>query len=262
MIIDGFGIQQLNVSVDGITHLNDGPKSPYSIQHPSVALDPSELYLYVRGMTWDRSKTLSMKYYVQNSVWHLLPPRDTERSNQWDYSSVFMLRNTLYSVGGTNRLGGRLAKSSSSMECLDVRSSGSIWAKCEPSFPHGIDSASACTMKGWVWLTGGCHERSLLLNTTYRWQPGRDQWQKMAHMNEKRHGHSLVSDGMSLYAVGGYTTCATNDRQVKDTVELYNASTNTWHMLARLPEARAMSGVVLLPWGQLLLAGGITKHKW
>ena len=262
MIIGSTGIHRLNISVAGIKHLPDGPKSSHIFTHPwdGVAVDPNDIYLYIRGFTTKR-EDISIKLDVKSSVWSPLTPKDTKRKKIFDYSSTFMFNNTLYSLGGeVYGFYGGVDRIRSSIECLNVKDPFSKWTTCGPSFPHGIYKASSCTMNGWVWVTGGINEMYHALSTTYRWQPGRDQWQQMADMNEKRNQHPQVTDGISLYVIGGYHKVG-NIHEYTSGVELYNASTNTWYLLARLPEGRAMSGAVFLPWGQLLLAGGKTRRK-
>ena len=87
--------------------------------------------------------------------------------------------------------------------------SHSRWENCGPDLPIAFYRGSSCIMGGWVWLTGGMTPEHGAQNSTYRWKPGMDQWQKMADMKMARILHVMISVDTSLYAIGGYQQLGT-----------------------------------------------------
>ncbi len=146
------------------------------------------------------------------------------------------------------------------MDCLDLEDLQSGWLSCGPDIPHAISRMSTCVMGNWVWLTGGVNGSSLdTLSSTYCWQPGRSQWEKMADMNDRRYGHAMVTDGTSLYVIGG--SKETSPNLVRKSVEVYNTTINKWHKLASLPVGIEYGAAVFLPWGKMLLTGGEMRAR-
>ncbi len=236
MIFFNGQLQHLNVSVKGIRFfariINGIPVSDQHIWH-NVVIDSHQHQLYAIG------KHRNMKLDIDTSEWSQLPMLKMQSR----FKSSMMMNSTLYVVHDQ------------SMECLHLASIHSGWVVCQPGLRGAPSDTTACMMGTWIWTTGGIElqsDKMSAIKSTYRWQPGKKHWQKMADMNEARYHHAMVTDGTSLYVIGG----ANETHPSLATVEVYNVTSNTWRKLTNLPKGIQFGGAVFLPWGEILVVGG------
>jgi non-specific serine/threonine protein kinase len=127
----------------------------------------------------------------------------------------------LYVMGGFNGAG----QSLSTVYVFD----GSRWT-AGPRLPLPLDHASAATLDGHVYIAGG-HSNGGDSARLFRLDGNR--WTALAPMHHPRGGHALVALDGALYAVGGNTSGG-NVAQL----ESFDADTNTWSVVAVLPQPR------------------------
>ena len=89
------------------------------------------------------------------------------------------------------------------------------------------------------------------------YDPKTGTWQAAAPMSKPRyvHGAALLPDGRVLVAGGWYAT--SNSDPSHETAEIYDPAANRWTGTGSMKNARAEYGLVALPDGRILVAGGI-----
>ncbi|XP_030635263.1 kelch-like protein 33 [Chanos chanos] len=118
----------------------------------------------------------------------------------------------------------------------------------QPRFSHGV-----AVLKGKLYVVGGRHYYGTedTLNSTYRYDPYQNSWQRMADMHEKRSIFSLVVLDGELYAIGGERDSQTST----ESVENYCPSTDSWSFSHPLDQA--LSGHAATLWcGKIFISGG------
>ncbi|MCB0209590.1 MAG: hypothetical protein KDJ52_09680 [Anaerolineae bacterium] len=76
------------------------------------------------------------------------------------------------------------------------------WTISEYTLPQPLGYMGTAVLQESIYLVGGYNDQTEH-NTTYTFDPPSGQWQEKAPMLEKRGGLGLISNGRSLYAVGG-----------------------------------------------------------
>lgn len=89
------------------------------------------------------------------------------------------------------------------------------------------------------------------------YDPKTGTWQAAAPMSHPRyvHGAALLPDGRVLVAGGWYAT--SNSDPSHETAEIYDPAANHWTPTGSMKNARAEYGLVSLPDGRIVAAGGI-----
>jgi N-acetylneuraminic acid mutarotase len=89
------------------------------------------------------------------------------------------------------------------------------------------------------------------------YDPKAGTWRAAAPMSKPRyvHGAALLPDGRVLVAGGWYAT--SNSDPSHETAEIYDPAANRWTGTGSMKNARAEYGLVALPDGRILAAGGI-----
>ena len=87
--------------------------------------------------------------------------------------------------------------------------------------------------------------------------PTSNSWRPAASMSKPRyvHGAALLTDGRVLVAGGWYST--SNKDPSHETAEIYDPAANRWTATGSMTKARAEYGLVSLPDGRVLAAGGV-----
>jgi N-acetylneuraminic acid mutarotase len=127
----------------------------------------------------------------------------------------------LYVMGGFDAVG----RSLSTVYVFD----GTAWSS-GPGLPLGVDHPAAATLDGHVYLSGG-HSGNSDSARVFRLDGA--SWTELAPMAHARGGHTLVSAGGRLYAIGG-NTAAGNVAQT----EVYDPQSGHWSELPAMPAAR------------------------
>lgn len=88
----------------------------------------------------------------------------------------------------------------------------------------------------------------------YRFDPRFDRWSEIAALQEPRHHFAFVTDGKTLYAIGGYCNGV-----FKNVVEQYAVAENRW--LPKSPvEIRVSAAAAAALHGKIYLTGGQTDR--
>jgi N-acetylneuraminic acid mutarotase len=127
----------------------------------------------------------------------------------------------LYVMGGFDAAG----RSLSTVYVFD----GTAWTN-GPGLPLGVDHPAAAALDGHVYLSGG---HSGLSDSARVFRLDGASWTEVAPMAHARGGHTLVSAGGRLYAIGG-NTVAGNVAQT----EVYDPQSGQWTELPAMPAAR------------------------
>ncbi|HJV09355.1 MAG TPA: kelch repeat-containing protein [Acidimicrobiales bacterium] len=115
---------------------------------------------------------------------------------------------------------------------------------------------------GKVLAAGGrTQPAATVFNSAEVYDPVTEAWSPTGPMNDFRWEHTatLLADGRVLVAggFGGASTGTGNNAQpVVNTAEIYNPATNTWTPTGSMSVRRALATAILLPNGQVLVAGG------
>ena len=115
---------------------------------------------------------------------------------------------------------------------------------------------SARLPNGQVLVAGGLGMDWQPVASAELYDPQSGRWSSANSMNFPRFGHSVtaLADGRVL-VVGGQSSNNASS-QLLDSAEIYNPSTNIWSPVPPLGQAREAHRAVLLPSGQVLVAGG------
>lgn len=114
---------------------------------------------------------------------------------------------------------------------------------------------------GEVLVAGGATtyhgETGSVTATAEIFDPRANSWRAAAPMSKPRYvdGAVLLNDGRVLVAGGWYST--SNSDPSHDTAETYDPATNRWAATGSMTSGRAEYGLVRLPDGRVLAAGGI-----
>ena len=86
-------------------------------------------------------------------------------------------------------------------------------------------------------------------------------YQPAASMQIPRFGFGYVSTGDRVFAFGGATsrTQALDEAVMTDTIEMYDALSDTWSIVGRLKAPRFGAAAAIMPTGAIMIAGGIVK---
>jgi len=108
---------------------------------------------------------------------------------------------------------------------------------------------------GKVLVVGGEASGGIVRNSAELYNPTTNTWSPAPPMSSARNSHTamLLPDGRVLVAGGRNTAIASSSL---NTVEVYDPANNTWSAAASMITDRYYAGAVLLPNGQVLVAGG------
>uniref|UniRef100_A0A673CGQ2 Kelch-like family member 33 n=1 Tax=Sphaeramia orbicularis TaxID=375764 RepID=A0A673CGQ2_9TELE len=110
-------------------------------------------------------------------------------------------------------------------------------------------------LKGQLYVIGGKQYYGVddTLNSTYRYDPLRNNWETLAEMRERRCSFSVVVLDGKIYAIGGHC-----DPEYRDSVERYCPATNSWSYTC--PLDLPLSGhVAKVLQGQIFISGGLNN---
>jgi hypothetical protein len=124
-------------------------------------------------------------------------------------------------------------------------------------------NASAITLNGVIYLTGGCPEFAVGIcgspsKSTQTYDPTNMTFSTLADMNHERFGHSTCVHDGKIYAFGG----SSNSASGLATAEVYDPGTNEWIELPNLPEGQINAGCVTIDNTIYLLSDGTTAYAY
>ncbi|HET7078670.1 MAG TPA: kelch repeat-containing protein, partial [Chloroflexia bacterium] len=124
------------------------------------------------------------------------------------------------------------------------------WTTQTP-YPVGVYSQATAALNGMLYSFGGFSPGDI--SNAYRYDPGTDQWTAIASLIPARDGASAVSDGTSIYILGGSTAGNPNT-----TLQRYNPATNDYTNLAAIPHFTTRATAVVLN-GKIYVVNGFNS---
>ena len=117
--------------------------------------------------------------------------------------------------------------------------------------------AQVCSMQNYMYVCGGIElysSKNPVSAKSYRYDPRFDVWSDICPMSEPRHRFTLVSDGNSLFAIGGYC-----NGQYKNVVEQYILKEDRWVQRAVI-DIRLSAAAAAACNGGIYVSGGQTDR--
>lgn len=142
------------------------------------------------------------------------------------------------------------------------------WVQCPPMPCHRAGAAAACLPDGRILVCGGYDQRGVvegLLSTCDAYSPWEERWEAdVAQLSRGRWGHSCVTLGNSIYAVGGCSTWQPGEgarNAFMETLRSCEVLTDgpgekKWQPCGSLQVARSGARVVALGEKYLVAVGG------
>ncbi len=122
--------------------------------------------------------------------------------------------------------------------------------------PTAVADASAAELAGIIYVPGGRLPDGQPTNIVEAYSPAQDMWFSIAPLTEQISGGLTLSDGSSLYLIGGW-----QGNSVLNTIFRYDpGSSTTWQQLPEMNQARmwAAGGII---GGKLYVVGGWDGEK-
>jgi N-acetylneuraminic acid mutarotase len=151
--------------------------------------------------------------------------------------------------------------STASAEIFDPKTG--VWSMTAPMSVARARHTATLLPDGEVLVTGGATtfhgDTGAVTATADLYNPKPGKWRAAAPMSRPRyvHGAALLPDGRVLVAGGWYAT--SNSDPSHETAEIYDPAANDWTATGSMATARAEYGLVSLPDGRVLAAGGIDR---
>ena len=149
--------------------------------------------------------------------------------------------------------------STASAEIFDPRRGS--WTLTAPMSVARARHTATLLADGEVLVAGGSTtfhgDTGSVTATAEIYNPATGKWRSAGQMARPRYVHSavLLADGRVLVAGGWYATSSSDPSH--ETVEIYDPAANKWSTSGSMIQARAEFGMVILPDGWVLAAGGI-----
>jgi len=130
----------------------------------------------------------------------------------------------------------------------------------KPPLPTDRSYTSAGTIDGKVYVAGGCAYGDCRIGVTTlmeAYDPTNNTWTSKAPMSTPRAGFVSGVIAGKLYVVGGFQACY-GPCPMTNTLEVYDAASNTWTTKTPMPTTRSQMGGAVIN-GKLYVVGGTTS---
>ena len=122
--------------------------------------------------------------------------------------------------------------------------------------PIALTEVAAAAHQGRIWVAGGLDDGGRAVSHLLVYDPVGDAWASWPPLPEPVHHSALVSDGESLFLIGGYTGDGF-DRPTAAVWRLDDADAGVWSRAEPLPEARAAGAAAWDGRASILYGGGV-----
>ena len=125
----------------------------------------------------------------------------------------------------------------------------------EPDAPVALTEISAAAHAGRIWVAGGMDASGTAVSRVMIYDPGSGAWSDGPSLAEPVHHAALVSDGDTLYLIGGFAGAGAN--RPTDAVWSLTAGADRWLPDRPLPEPRAAGAAAWDGRGRIVYGGGV-----
>ncbi len=238
--------QRQSVSTSGVvSYIPDTSRVPVSYVYGAAAVVDRTRITLSGGLTnVNGSNRYDLVWHLQTTdlkpQWSRGPDLLTDRINHVSFRLGTKLFVGMGNTKGTNGL--------SSLEMLDTTHSSPVWQQSFTGYPLTVTQAACVVMrnqgKDTVWVAGGTKysgsSSSIYgIKSVYSWQGPGYRWKLQTSLLAARYGHSLATDGVHIWVVGGYDY---GKRRAVNIVDMY--SQGTWTKVSPLPVVRSLGGSV------------------
>ncbi|XP_046680622.1 kelch-like protein 26 [Homalodisca vitripennis] len=200
--------------------------------------------LYVVGGCFNQSlqeniHPFGFRYSPRRDTWATMAPMQQERCR----FSLNVVADRLYAVGGASEVEEEsvVGEGYSACECYDPETDS--WESVAP-LPGSCTQHAAAALHHYLYVSGGL-DHDLDLNSMRRYNTEEDRWEPRAPMLTPRVDHAMLSVGGSLYVCGGWCEdLDTGNRVLVDTIDRYDADSDSWHTVTHVPTPRYHAGIV------------------
>ncbi len=198
------------------------------------------------------------RYFTDTGTWVAAGRLNLPRTQ----GTLTLLRDGRVLAAGGGVEGAPGWNSTASAEVFDP--SRGVWSVTAPMSVARARHTATLLPDGEVLVAGGATtyhgETGSVTATAELYDPATGKWRAAAPMSKPRyvHGAALLDDGRVLVAGGWYATSNTDPSH--ETAEIYDPAANNWTATGLMKAARAEYGLVRLPDGRVLAAGGIDTH--
>jgi N-acetylneuraminic acid mutarotase len=197
------------------------------------------------------------RYYPGTDTWVAAGRLNLPRTQ----GTLTLLRDGRVLAAGGGVEGGPDWNSTASAEIFDPKRG--VWTLTAHMSVARARHTATLLADGEVLVAGGATtfhgETGSVTATAELYDPKTGTWRAAAPMSKPRyvHGAALLPDGRVLVAGGWYAT--SNSDPSHETAEIYDPTANRWAATGSMKSARAEYGLVTLPDGRILVAGGIDQ---
>lgn len=146
---------------------------------------------------------------------------------------------------------------------MSTLAGGSDWSNARwqkaAELPIQVQELYPCVHKGELYVAGGIAARlgvPYFTNRCFAYNADTDRWREVATLPVDLHHAALVSNGRSLFCVGGFNGSYTRVWNMQDTV--YELTDQGWNLVSHLPGPQAEGVLAYHPGGNVHLVTGQT----
>jgi hypothetical protein len=195
------------------------------------------------------------RYNPDNGTWVAAGRLNLPRAHE----TLTLLNDGRVLAAGGGIEGGPGWASTASAEIYDPKNG--VWSILPPMSVARVHHTATLLPDGEVLIAGGATtyfgEAGSVTASAEIFNPHSNSWRVIAPMSHPRYvgGAALLNDGRVLVAGGWYATTSSDPSH--QTAEIYDPATDRWTAAAPMANARAEFGLVALPDGRVLAAGGV-----
>lgn len=205
--------------------------------------------LYVVGGCFNQSlqeniHPFGFRYSPRYNKWSTMAPMQTERCR----FSLNVVGGRLYAIGGASEVEDFAEETEevSACECYVPESDTWHTIRSLPEYrtQHAGASLQDGSHRNWLFISGGL-DRDLVVSSVRRYDPTTDTWDLRTPMLTPRADHVMLNLGHRLYVCGGWREdFESSNRVLVDTIDAYNAATDSWEVVTNIPTPRYHAGIV------------------